>query len=302
MRVKKGDCIHLMGICGTAMASLAGLLQEMGFRVTGSDQNIYPPMSTQLSELGIQVMDGYKRENLNHQPDLVVVGNVISRDFEEARALLESSAPYTSLPKILGELGIGDRQSIVVAGTHGKTTTTALLSWVAEVQGLRPGFFIGGIPGNFEKPFRASGGDWFVIEGDEYDTAFFDKVPKFIYYRPKYVVLTSVEFDHADIYSNLDEVKAAFVELMKKIPEDGFCVAHSDDPLVMEVAQVDGGPRLVTFGLQSGDYRAVDSRISEEGRHRVFYSTRGRGTRPCGDGYIWSAQHPERSGGTCTCT
>ena len=248
-----------MGICGTAMASLAGLLLEKGFRVTGSDQNIYPPMSTQLSDLGIEIMEGYKEENLSHQPDLVVVGNVISRDFKEARALLNSSIPYTSLPKVLGELIIEDRHSVVVAGTHGKTTTTALLAWIAEAQGLGAGFFVGGIPINFGKSFQGPQGDWFIIEGDEYDTAFFDKVPKFIYYRPKYVILTSIEFDHADIYAHLSDIKSAFGELVQRIPPEGLLVAYSDDPCVMELAR--GSCRLVTFGLQSGDYQAVDSSL-----------------------------------------
>ena len=262
MIYKEGAHIHLMGICGTAMASLAGLLLEKGFRITGSDENIYPPMSELLENLGIQVMEGYKKENLDHKPDIVIVGNVISSHFEEAQALLKSDIPYTSLPKAIGELFIADRHSLVMAGTHGKTTTAAMLSWVAEVQGLQPSFFIGGIPKNFERSFRASKGDWFVIEGDEYDTAFFDKVPKFIYYRPKYVVLSSIEFDHADIYSSLDEIQSVFVELVKRVPEDGILVANADDPRVMEVVRDRGRKsRLVTYGLHSGDYRAVDREI-----------------------------------------
>ena len=252
--LKKGASVHFMGICGTAMASLAGLFLEQGFRVTGSDQNVYPPMSTQLENLGISIMEGYKASNLDHNPDLVIVGNVISKDFEEAQALLKSKIPYTSLPKALGKFIIADRHSVVISGTHGKTTTTAMMSWVAEVQGRRPGFLIGGIPHNFEKSFRPPQGNWFVIEGDEYDTAFFDKNPKFIYYHPQYVILTSIEFDHADIYSNLDDIKLAFKELIQRIPMDGLLVANSDDPHVMDIAQ--NHPRLVTFGLHSGDYRA----------------------------------------------
>ena len=259
MKLQKGDCVHLMGICGTAMASLAGLLLEMGFKVTGSDQNVYPPMSTQLKNLGIPIMEGYKKENLNHKPDLVIVGNVISRHFEEAKALLNSSIPYTSLPKALGEFVIADLHSIVISGTHGKTTTTALMSWIAEAQGLQPGFLIGGIPCQFEKSFKVPKGDWFIIEGDEYDTAFFDKVPKFVHYRPRYVILTSIEFDHADIYSNLDEIKSAFRELVQKIPEDGLLLAHSDDPHVRDV--VKGCPNLVTFGIESGDYKALEREV-----------------------------------------
>ena len=275
MIYKEGAQIHLMGICGTAMASLAGLLLEKGFRVTGSDQNVYPPMSEQLQSLGIEIMEGYKKENLEHKPDIVVVGNVISSHFEEAQALLKSDIPYVSLPEILGELFIADRQSLVVAGTHGKTTTTAILSWLAEGQGLRPGFFIGGIPQNFDRSFRVSRGDWFVIEGDEYDTAFFAKVPKFIYYRPKYAILTSIEFDHADIYSSLDEIQQAFVELVKRLPSDGLLIANSDDPRVMEVAQNPSRKApLVTFGLNSGDYRALDSEVIL-GRQQFAVECRG---------------------------
>ena len=272
-QLQKGASIHLMGICGTAMASLAGLLLEMGFKVTGSDQNVYPPMSTQLANLGIQIMEGYKKENLDHKPDLVIVGNVISKNFEEAEALLHSNISYTSLPKAIGEFIIADRHSIVISGTHGKTTTTAIMSWMAEAQGIQPGFFIGGIPWNFEKSFKAPQGDWFIIEGDEYDTAFFDKVPKFIYYRPKYVILTSIEFDHADIYSNLDEIKSAFSELVRRIPEDGILVANSDDPHVMEV--VKDCPCLVTFGMNSGDYQAVHRSVAI-GRNQFSVEHKGQ--------------------------
>jgi UDP-N-acetylmuramate: L-alanyl-gamma-D-glutamyl-meso-diaminopimelate ligase len=179
-------------------------------------------MSTQLADLGIPIMEGYRKENLSPRPDLVIVGNVISRTHEEAQALLATDIPYTSLPAALGEYAIGGRESIVIAGTHGKTTTTSLMSWVAEACGKKPGFLIGGIPINFSRSFRAPEGNWFVVEGDEYDTAFFDKVPKFIHYKPKYAVLTSVEFDHADIYSDLEAVKRAFAMLIERIPADGL--------------------------------------------------------------------------------
>ncbi|MBK7892607.1 MAG: hypothetical protein IPJ84_17700 [Bdellovibrionales bacterium] len=235
LHLKPDAHIHLMGICGTAMASLAGLLQSRGFKITGSDQNVYPPMSTQLEKLGIQIMQGYKRENLNVRPDLVIVGNVISRKYEEAEALLESDIPFTSLPQAMGALVIQNRHSVVVAGTHGKTTTTSMNAYIADRLGLKPDFMIGGIPKNFDLSFRSPEGDWFVIEGDEYDTAFFDKVPKFIHYKPQSVILNSVEFDHADIYRDLEHVKEAFLMLLDLIPEGGLLVACEDEETIRDL-------------------------------------------------------------------
>ena len=200
--LKQGAHIHLMGICGTAMASLAGLLKDRGFKVSGSDLNPYPPMSTQIESLGIQILRPYKKENLHPTPDFVVVGNVISANNEEAIEMNSLNLPYCSLPQAMGEVIIAEKDSYVVAGTHGKTTTTSLMSWVAENCGMKPGFLIGGIPKNFSQSFKNPLADTFVIEGDEYDTAYFDKVPKFIHYKPKNVILTSVEFDHADIYKD----------------------------------------------------------------------------------------------------
>lgn len=262
-QLREGAHIHLMGICGTAMASLAGILKEMGFHVTGSDQNVYPPMSTQLKDLGIDIMQGYKASNLMPPPDLVVVGNVISKKYEEAQALLASDIPYTSLPKAMGEMAIGDRPSIVVSGTHGKTTTTAMMAWVAEVCGIDAGFLIGGIPQNFSRSFRAAKnkaaeGSYFIIEGDEYDTAFFDKVPKFIHYKPRHVIFTSLEFDHIDIYQNLEEIRQAFVRLLRMIPEDGTLVACAEDPEVMALLSETSCRNIITYGLNSGTYRAVN--------------------------------------------
>lgn len=269
--LKPGAHVHFMGICGTAMASLAGLLKDRGFKVTGSDQNVYPPMSTQLERIGIQIMEGYKRENLalgtQNEPDLVIVGNVISRTHEEAKALLESSIPFTSLPSAMGQLVIEDRHSIVVAGTHGKTTTTSLSAWITDCLGLNPGFLIGGIPKNFDFSYRVPKGDWFVIEGDEYDTAFFDKVPKFIHYRPRSVILTSVEFDHADIYKDLDDVKAAFQRLLRLIPENGLLVTNAEDENIEDLLKrtTERKSRVVTFGLKKGDYTARGVKSTEAG-------------------------------------
>ena len=258
--LKSGSHIHLMGICGAAMANLAGMLKDMGYKITGSDQNIYPPMSTQLEELGIPIKEGYKKENLEPKPDLVIVGNVITRNHEEAQALLASDIPYTSLPKVLGEYVIAERHSIVLAGTHGKTTTASLMAWVAECCGKTPGFLVGGIPHNFSRSFCLPQGDWFVIEGDEYDTAFFDKVPKFIHYKPKYVVLTSVEFDHADIYSDLCEVKLAFKQLVDTIPDNGLLVVNAEDQVAIELAS-QCQAKVVTYGLNKGDYSVADRQV-----------------------------------------
>jgi UDP-N-acetylmuramate: L-alanyl-gamma-D-glutamyl-meso-diaminopimelate ligase len=260
--LKPGAHVHMMGVCGTAMASLAGLLKDRGYKVTGSDQNVYPPMSTQLERIGIKIMEGYRRENLASHPDLVIVGNVISRKMEEAEALLESSIPFTSLPSAMGQLVIDHRHSIVVSGTHGKTTTTSLCSWVTDQLGLKPGFMIGGIPKNFDLSYRVPQGDWFVIEGDEYDTAFFDKVPKFIHYRPRSVILTSVEFDHADIYRDLEHVKQAFSMLLKLLPENGILVTSAEDANIADLLEREkshlksGGRRVITFGMKQGDYTA----------------------------------------------
>lgn len=264
--------IHLMGICGTAMASLAGLLKDRGFRVSGSDLNPYPPMSTQIESLGIQIQRPYKKENLFPVPDFVIVGNVISANNEEAQEMLKLNLPYCSLPQAMGEVIIGDLDSYVIAGTHGKTTTTSLMSWVAECCGLNPGFLIGGIPKNFSQSFRTPQAQTFIIEGDEYDTAYFDKVPKFIHYKPKNVVLTSVEFDHADIYKNFDAVKAAFIQLMKLIPETGSLVYWGDDENVNEISKQCSITHKYSYGFkENNDYRIkIISETEIETRFQVY--------------------------------
>lgn len=239
--------IHLIGIAGTAMGSLAGMLKDAGYAVTGSDRAVYPPMSDYLEGLGIDVMKGFVAENLRHEPDLVVVGNVVRKDYEEAAALLSSDLSYCSMPQLMGMRFIGDAHSVVISGTHGKTTTTAIVAWLLESAGLAPGFMIGGVPGNFDRTARAGAGSHFVVEGDEYDTAFFDKGPKFLHYRPTTAILTSVEFDHADIYTDLDHVKASFRKLVGIMPADGTLVARWDDPNVVDVVG-DAGCRVVRYG------------------------------------------------------
>jgi UDP-N-acetylmuramate: L-alanyl-gamma-D-glutamyl-meso-diaminopimelate ligase len=232
--------IHLLGICGTGMAALAGILQEQGYRVSGSDEHAYPPMSTYLAGLSVPVQNGYAPENLAPRPDLAVVGNVIRRDNPEAQALLQSDIPRLSLPQALNRFLVGERQSLVVAGTHGKTTTTALIAWLLYALGLDPGFMVGGLARNFQANFRVGRGPYVVLEGDEYDTAFFDKRPKFVHFRPRVAVLTSIEFDHADIYADLDQVIRAFESFLEQVPADGRVLAWGDAPLVRQVCRRSG--------------------------------------------------------------
>lgn len=265
--LKKGSSVHLMGICGTAMASLAGLLKDRGFQVSGSDANPYPPMSTQIESLGIKIHSGYKAENLHPKPDFVIVGNVISASNAEAQELIKLEIPYTSLPKAMGEFIIADRDSVCISGTHGKTTTSSLMAWVAEKCGQAPGFLIGGIPLNFSQSFRNPEKNLFVIEGDEYDTAFFDKVPKFTHYRPKFTILTSVEFDHADIYKDLDDVKKAFATLMKITKPEGQIIAWAEDKNIESLLGLAKAP-ILTYGLKKGDVTAKI--IRTEGETTVF--------------------------------
>ncbi|GAB6192740.1 UDP-N-acetylmuramate:L-alanyl-gamma-D-glutamyl-meso-diaminopimelate ligase [Desulfocastanea catecholica] len=244
----KIDHIHLMGICGTGMAALAGMLQSSGYRVTGSDSQIYPPMSIFLGELNIPVCSGYAAENLTPVPDLVIVGNVITRKNPEAIALAEGSIPYLSFPQALAHFFIKDRMSLVISGTHGKTTTCSLLASALYHAGLDPSFMIGGIVGEFGTNFRLGKGEHFVAEGDEYDTAFFDKESKFLHYRPKVAVITSIEFDHADIFSDIEAIKRSFRKFVALLPKDGLLIANLDDKNVAEIAA--GAPCAVQgYGL-----------------------------------------------------
>ena len=217
--------IHLIGICGTAMASLAGMLAERGFQVTGSDAAAYPPMSDFLKSLGIPVSQPFAVQNLQPRPDLVVVGNAISRGNVELEHVLNERIPFCSLPQLLHDEFLRGKEVLVVAGTHGKTTTTSMLSWIFEVAGTKPSFLIGGIAENFGRSFQLAEGKYFILEGDEYDTAFFDKGPKFLHYFPDGVILTSVEFDHADIYKDLEAVETAFKRLVNLVPQRGRIVA-----------------------------------------------------------------------------
>lgn len=252
MDLKPGSHVYLMGICGTAMASLAGILKAKGFQVSGSDSNPYPPMSTQLENIGIKTKTPYQTSNLNPKPDFVVVGNVISKGNPEAEELMRLGIPYSSLPKSLGDLILKNHDTICISGTHGKTTTTSMMSWVLEEAGKKPGFLIGGIPKNFNFSFRNPEKDspYFVIEGDEYDTAFFDKVPKFVHYRPKHVILTSIEFDHADIYKDLDDVKNAFRRLLKLIPVNGSLIFHEKERNIKDMLDDTNTKNIYSYGFE----------------------------------------------------
>jgi len=267
-----GSHIHLIAVCGVGMASLAGLLKARGYRVTGSDQNIYPPMSTYLAQIGIDVLSGYRAEHVGSRPDLVVIGNAVSRGNPEAQAVLSENIPYISFPQALGRFLIGARTSLVVAGTHGKTTTTALAAWVLTGAGLDPGFFVGGVPLNFGSGWKVGSGDHIVIEGDEYDTAFFDKGPKFLHYRPRHVILTGIEFDHADIYRDLEHVKSAFARLMEIIPADGSLAVCADYPAALEISRSARCARATYSG--GGDWTAGNVRFA---RGRTFFEPRFRG-------------------------
>jgi UDP-N-acetylmuramate: L-alanyl-gamma-D-glutamyl-meso-diaminopimelate ligase len=222
--------IHIIGVCGTFMGGIAAIARSAGHRVTGSDANVYPPMSSQLAALGIELIDGYDPAQLDLKPDIVLVGNVMSRGNALIERLLDSPLAFTSGPQWLAENMLRGREVVAVAGTHGKTTTASMLAWILERAGRDPGFLIGGIPGNFGLSARAGKGAVFVIEADEYDTAFFDKRAKFIHYRPRHLVLTNLEFDHADIYPDLAAIQRQFHHLMRTVPGSGRVTWNAADP------------------------------------------------------------------------
>lgn len=232
----KVNHIHIMGICGTGMGSLAGMLKDSGYAVTGSDENVYPPMSDFLAACNIDVKNGYRAENLVPGPDLVVVGNTIRKTNPEALALAELEIPYVSFPQALGHYFLKDKTSLVVSGTHGKTTTSSMLATLLHKAGLTPGFMVGGLVQAFGRNYNLGDSPYFVVEGDEYDTAFFDKGPKFLHYQPHIAIVTSIEFDHADIYADLEAIKRSFSRLMEIMEPDGCVVACFDSPVVKEIA------------------------------------------------------------------
>jgi UDP-N-acetylmuramate: L-alanyl-gamma-D-glutamyl-meso-diaminopimelate ligase len=243
--------VHILGVAGTFMGGVAAIAKAAGFRVTGSDRNVYPPMSDQLSALGIEFTQGYGAEQLDDRPDMVVVGNALSRGSPVVEAMLDRAIPYASGPQWLAERVLHGKHVLAVAGTHGKTTTSSMLAWILEHAGLEPGFLIGGVPSNFDTTARLGAGSCFVIEADEYDTAFFDKRAKFVHYRPRTVILNNLEYDHADIYPDVASIRRQFNQLLRTVPAAGRILQNGEDA---EIATVIGEgcwtPRE-TFGLKS---------------------------------------------------
>ena len=248
--------VHFSGVGGTAMAAAAAAMVEKGYTVTGSDQNVYPPTSTFLEERHIEVFQGYSELNVKHRPDLVVIGNALSRGNPEVEAVLEAKIPYCSLPELIKRSFLQGKRALVVTGTHGKTTTTSLLAWVFERSGLNPSFLIGGIPQNLGQGARFTDSEWFIIEGDEYDTAFFDKRSKFVHYQPEVAILNNLEFDHADIFEDLPAIQTSFRHFINLIPRNGLLLANGDDANVAPLLSIQHCP-LQRYGLsETNDVRA----------------------------------------------
>ncbi len=245
------DSVHLIGICGTGMGALAGLLAAKGYRVTGSDSHAYPPMSDELRRMGIEVMEGYRAENLDHNPDVVVVGNVCRPDHPEATVARDRGLTYQSMPRTINELFLKGNRSLVIAGTHGKTTTTALTAYFLDAAGLAPSFLAGGVLENFGVGYRVGNSDLFVIEGDEYDSAYFEKVAKFMSYEPTGAVITSVEHDHIDIYPTFDAYKGAFEGFSRLLEPGGTLAVYAGDPIAVDIAK-SSRAAIVTYAT-SGD-------------------------------------------------
>ncbi|MEN8260071.1 MAG: UDP-N-acetylmuramate:L-alanyl-gamma-D-glutamyl-meso-diaminopimelate ligase [Pseudomonadota bacterium] len=241
--------IHILGICGTFMGGVALIARQLGHRVSGTDQNVYPPMSIQLQEQGIELKKGYSADNLNPRPDLVVIGNALSRGNPEVEAVLNKGLAYTSGPQWLSDYALRDRWVLGLAGTHGKTTTTSMLAWILDHEGLDPGFLIGGIPLNFGISARLGSSPYFVIEADEYDTAFFDKRSKFVHYRPRTAVLNNLEYDHADIFEDLPAIQRQFHHLVRTVPGEGLIIMPETDINLSEVLTMGCWTPVETIGL-----------------------------------------------------
>ena len=264
VRLKTSDTIYFMGICGTAMAGLAVYLKQQGFHILGSDQNIYPPMSLELEKAGIPVFN-YNEDNIKDSIQLIVVGNVISANHPEILKARQKQIPVISFPEFLQEVLLSKTQNIVIVGTHGKSTSAALMSHVAEQANQNPSYFIGAVAKDFSSSFRSTDSSYFIIEGDEYDSSFFAKQAKFFYYKPTYVLFTSLEFDHADIYNNLEEIKKVFCEFVKKIPKKGCLVACADNPHLEEILSYCPA-QVLTYGIKKGDFRIVDRERQKHGQ------------------------------------
>ena len=248
--------LHILGICGTFMGGVAALARELGEQVEGSDANVYPPMSTQLESLGIELMQGYSAVHLQPTPDLVVVGNAMTRGNPAIEYMLDEQLRYVSGPQWLGETVLTGREVLAVAGTHGKTTTTSLLAHLLESVGLAPGFLIGGVPGNFDVSARLGQGKPFVIEADEYDSAFFDKRSKFVHYRPRVAILNNLEYDHADIFPDVAAIQRQFHHLVRTVPGNGRLIVNAHDHYLAQVLAMGCWTPVETFGIGAGDWRA----------------------------------------------
>ncbi len=266
--------IHILGIGGTFMGGVAAIAKTAGFRVTGSDLNVYPPMSTQLEALGIEFVQGYGAEQLDLRPDMVVVGNALSRGSPVVEAMLDRGMAYTSGPQWLAEEVLRDKHVIAVAGTHGKTTTTAMLCWILEDAGLEPGFLVGGVPSNFDSTARLGKGRLFVIEADEYDTAFFDKRAKFVHYRPRTAILNNLEFDHADIYPDVAAIRRQFNQLLRTVPAAGRIIVNGEDAEIATTLSMGCWTPRETFGVAKGDWSARIEPGSAASRFAVNFQGR----------------------------
>ncbi|OEY94580.1 UDP-N-acetylmuramate:L-alanyl-gamma-D-glutamyl-meso-diaminopimelate ligase [Acinetobacter proteolyticus] len=260
--------LHILGICGTFMGSLALLARDLGHKVTGSDANVYPPMSTQLENAGIELMQGYDRSHLQPHPDLVIVGNAMKRGIDAIEYMLNQGLPYISGPQFLADHVLQGKHVLGVAGTHGKTTTTTMLAWVLDQAGLNPGFLIGGVPLGFSESARLGGGKYFCVEADEYDSAFFDKRSKFVHYHPKTAILNNLEFDHADIFDDLAAIQKQFHHLVRTIPSEGRIIAPIIETNIDEVLQQGCWTPVVRTSLEPNDQAALSAElISADGSH-----------------------------------
>ncbi|MDP2714949.1 UDP-N-acetylmuramate:L-alanyl-gamma-D-glutamyl-meso-diaminopimelate ligase [Rheinheimera sp.] len=258
--------IHILGICGTFMGGIAAIAKALGHKVTGADANVYPPMSTQLEQLGIELTQGWDPQQLEPAPDLIIIGNALSRGNPAVEYVLNTNLRYTSGPQWLAEQALFDRWVLAVSGTHGKTTTSTMLAWILECAGLAPGFLIGGIPQNFDCSARLGESPFFVIEADEYDTAFFDKRSKFVHYRPRTLVINNLEYDHADIFPDLAAIQRQFHHLLRMVPANGLVLAPEDTPAVKQTLDMGCWSERQSYGT---DWRA--ELISKDGSHFALY-------------------------------
>ncbi len=262
--------IHILGICGTFMGSIAVLAKQLGHEVSGSDENVYPPMSTQLSRQGIELMEGYSELHLSNVPDMIVVGNTLSRGNPAVEYMLNQGLPYQSGPQWLSEHVLGKRHVLAVAGTHGKTTTSSMLTWILEVAGRKPGFLIGGVVENFGISARIGDSNLFVVEADEYDTAFFDKRSKFIHYHPRTVIINNIEFDHADIFGDIADIRREFHHMVRIVPELGQIVRLANDKDIDEVIRLGCWSDIVSFGADGGQW-SLEARQDDYSNFQVHF-------------------------------